>query len=77
MLPMSQSLELPAELGMRHRAALGMSEHNDSLIIIVSEETGEVSFAEYGKLTVNISLKDLIKKLDREFSYYRPQPVTN
>ena len=75
MLPMSQSLEMPAELGMRHRAGLGMSEHNDSLVIIVSEKTGEVSLAEYGKLYVNVSLKDLIKKLDREFSYFRPQPV--
>jgi uncharacterized protein (TIGR00159 family) len=75
MLPMSQSLDMPTELGMRHRAALGMSEHNDSLIIIVSEETGDVSFAEYGKLTINVSLKELIKKLDREFSYFRPQPA--
>ena len=75
MLPMSQSLDMPAELGMRHRAGLGMSEHNDSLEIIVSEVTGTVSYAEYGKLTVNVSLKELIKKLDREFSYFKPQPV--
>jgi uncharacterized protein (TIGR00159 family) len=75
MLPMSQSLDMPAELGMRHRAGLGMSEHNDSLVIIVSEVTGTVSYAEYGKLTVNVSLKELIKKLDREFSYFKPQPV--
>jgi DNA integrity scanning protein DisA with diadenylate cyclase activity len=75
MLPMSQSLDMPAELGMRHRAGLGMSEHNDSLVIIVSEVTGNVSLAEYGKLKVNVSLKDLIKKLDREFSYFRPQPA--
>ena len=75
MLPMSQSLDMPAELGMRHRAGLGMSEHNDSLVIIVSEVTGTVSYAEYGKLTINVSLKELIKKLDREFSYFRPQPA--
>lgn len=67
MLPMSQSLELPANFGMRHRAGLGMSEHNDSMVIIVSEETGNVSIAEFGKLTANVTLKALLKKLEKEF----------
>lgn len=67
MLPMSQSMEIPTHLGMRHRAGLGMSEHNDALIIIVSEESGNVSIAEYGKLYTNVSLKELLKKLSREF----------
>jgi uncharacterized protein (TIGR00159 family) len=72
-LPMSQSLEIPSNLGMRHRAGLGMTEHNDSLVIIVSEETGQVSIAEFGRLTVEVTLKELLKKLDREFSRFRPQ----
>jgi diadenylate cyclase len=67
MLPMSQSLELPVNLGMRHRAGLGMSEHNDSFVIIISEETGNVSIAEFGKITTNVTLKILLKKLEKEF----------
>jgi diadenylate cyclase len=66
-LPVSQNLEIPDHMGMRHRAGLGMSEHNDSLVIIVSEETGAVSFAEYGSLTTNVTLKTLMKKLEKEF----------
>jgi uncharacterized protein (TIGR00159 family) len=66
-LPISQNLQIPANLGMRHRAGLGMSEHNDSFVIIISEETGQLSIAEYGQLTNNISLKALMKKLDFEF----------
>jgi diadenylate cyclase len=73
-LPMSQSLEIPSSLGMRHRAGLGMTEHNDSLVIIVSEETGQVSIAEFGRLTVEVTLKELLKKLDREFSHFKPSP---
>jgi len=73
MLPMSQNIEIPVELGMRHRAALGMTEHNDSLVIIVSEESGQVSIAEYGRLTLNLTLKELVKKLDKEFSHFRSQ----
>jgi len=67
MLPMSQSTELPNNLGMRHRAGLGMSEHNDSLVLIISEETGNVSIAEYGRLTTNVTLMLLLKKLEKEF----------
>jgi diadenylate cyclase len=76
MLPMSQNMEMPSKLGMRHRAGLGMTEHNDSMVIIVSEETGFVSIAEYGKLTINVTLKELLRKLDREFSNFRiPLPL--
>jgi diadenylate cyclase len=73
MLPMSQSLDLPADMGMRHRAGLGMTEHNDSLVIIVSEKTGQVSYAEFGQLTINVTIKELLKKLEREFSNFRAQ----
>lgn len=77
MLPMSQNMQVPANLGMRHRAGLGMTEHNDSLVIIVSEETGQVSIAEYGRLAVNVTLKDLLKKLDREFVKFKAkEPVS-
>jgi diadenylate cyclase len=66
-LPVSQDLNIPANLGIRHRAGLGMSEHNDAFVIIVSEENGQVSIAEYGELTTNVTLKSLVKRLEKEF----------
>lgn len=73
-LPISQNLKIPANLGIRHRAGLGMTEFNDSLVIIVSEETGQISIAEFGRLIDNISLKELLKKLENEFSKFRTIP---
>ena len=62
-LPLSDNMELSKELGTRHRAGVGISEVSDSLTIIVSEETGEVSIAESGKLTRSVSQDDLKAKL--------------
>jgi uncharacterized protein (TIGR00159 family) len=70
-LPVSSNVDATQNMGLRHKAALGMSEHNDSLTIVISEETGEVSIAEYGKLNENISTRDLVRKLDKEFSHRR------
>ena len=58
-LPVSESEDLPPNLGLRHRAAVGMSEVTDSLVIVVSEETGEISITYNGQLTHNVSLKEL------------------
>lgn len=66
-LPVSENLNLPPNFGMRHRAALGMSENTDSLVIIVSEETGKISIAESGKLQNDIDPKGLMSKLELEF----------
>lgn len=60
-LPLSDNMRLSKELGTRHRAAVGISEVTDSLTIIVSEETGEISLATGGKLLRNID-GDLLKK---------------
>ena len=49
-LPLSDNLKISKSYGTRHRAALGMSEVTDSVIIVVSEETGKVSVAYRGKL---------------------------
>jgi len=49
-LPLTTNTDLSHELGTRHRSALGMSEHTDALVIVVSEETGIISVAEGGKM---------------------------
>jgi diadenylate cyclase len=67
-LPVSDNHNLPASYGLRHRAGLGMSEQTDSIIIIVSEQTGFISLAEHGNIYSNIDLKELTKKLEREYA---------
>jgi diadenylate cyclase len=63
-LPVSENLNLPPNYGLRHRAALGMTESTDSLVIVVSEETGKISIAENGRLRNDIDPKDLMSKLE-------------
>lgn len=58
-LPVSHDMNIPKNLGLRHRAALGMSQVTDAVCVIVSEETGGISVAEGGKLKVKISAPDL------------------
>jgi len=60
-LPLTQSQNLSKELGTRHRAAIGISEISDSLVIIVSEETGVISFARMGRLSRYLDTKSLKK----------------
>ena len=62
-LPVSQKQDIPKQFGLRHRAAIGLSQESDAKVIIVSEETGRISFAQKGKLQANISAEDLQKKL--------------
>ena len=58
-LPVSHDLDIPKELGLRHRAALGMSQESDALCIIVSEETGSISIARNGEFRLRLSAEEL------------------
>lgn len=58
-LPVTDQFRLPSNLGMRHRAAIGMSEHTDAIIVVVSEETGKISVAESGTIRENLSTNEL------------------
>jgi len=62
-LPVTEKEDLPAQFGMRHRAAIGMSEATDSLVIIVSEETGQMSIAQNGTLYHNLSGQEITDKI--------------
>lgn len=64
-LPLSDNMLLSKALGTRHRAAIGMSEVSDSIVIVVSEETGRVSCAVGGKLERGISQDELREKLQQ------------
>ena len=62
-LPVTHNLGIPKELGLRHRAAVGISERTDAIAIIISEETGRISVAEKGHLRLNLTPEDLEKVL--------------
>ena len=58
-LPVSKNQNIPKRLGLRHRAALGVTEATDAIAIIVSEETGQISWAVNGEITVNVKPEEL------------------
>lgn len=64
-LPLSLSIDLPQHFGTRHRAALGLTEKTDALVLVVSEERGEVSYASAGELVLIASEDELIGLLER------------
>lgn len=70
-LPVSENVHLPANYGLRHRAAVGLTENTDALVVIVSEETGQISVAESGRLISNLDSRKLLQILEREFSNQR------
>lgn len=65
-LPISKNQNIPKRLGLRHRAALGVSENSDAIAIVVSEETGHISWAINGQLTINVKPEQLEHFLSEE-----------
>ncbi|NQT33122.1 MAG: TIGR00159 family protein [Candidatus Omnitrophica bacterium] len=67
LFPLTQNPRIPKTMGTRHRAALGLSEETDALIVIVSEETGVISLAKGGRITEIVEYKNLIPLLERAY----------
>jgi diadenylate cyclase len=66
-LPVSESVKMDGSMGMRHRAALGISERTDSFAIVVSEQTGHLSLAYDGKLLSNMSRIELGRIIQKRY----------
>lgn len=71
LLPLSQEVELSKSLGMRHRAAVGLTEETDAICLVVSEETGTISLSAGGRLTRDLDTASLEKMLKSMFSRHR------
>ena len=65
-LPLSDNLEIGKDMGTRHRAALGMSENSDAVVVVVSEETGIISMAKNGVLIRRLDRQNLFNLLQEE-----------
>ncbi len=68
-LPLSQNYTISKEMGTRHRAALGMSENSDAVIVVVSEETGTISIAQGGVIERNFNIPQLETRLRHEIMH--------
>ena len=66
-LPVTENVDLPAHLGMRHCAAIGVTEQSDAIALAVSEETGDISIAKEGQIQLNVTLDELERNLRAEF----------
>ncbi len=67
LFPLTQNPNIPKTMGTRHRAALGLSEETDAVILIVSEESGKISMAVGGRITSDIDLKDISSVLEKAY----------
>lgn len=65
-LPVSHNLDIPKELGLRHRAAMGISQNSDAIAVVVSEETGRISVAIKGEFHLRLSAEELESILTKE-----------
>ena len=65
-LPVSENMNLSKDMGLRHRAAIGLTENADALVVVVSEETGNISVSENGRILNNIDSAKLLQVLEGE-----------
>ena len=63
-LPVTENNDIPASMGLRHRAAIGLTEVTDSIVLVVSEETGQIALVRNGEVFRNLSSSDLRIKLN-------------
>ena len=63
-LPVSENPDVPASLGLRHRAAIGLSEVTDAVVLVVSEETGQMSLVRHGEVYRNLATAELRARLN-------------
>lgn len=74
-LPVSENPDVPASMGLRHRAAIGLSEVTDSVVLVVSEETGQISLVRGGEVYRNLSSSDLRARLNEMLFDAEPKPA--
>jgi uncharacterized protein (TIGR00159 family) len=74
-LPIDDNIVLPPHMGLRHRAAISMSMETDTVVIVVSEETGTISYVKGGDMKTEISHETLFAFLIKEFMYNKKQSV--
>ena len=67
-LPISSSTRIPARFGLRHRAAIGVTEKTDAICLLVSEETGEISYINNGEFVLYKNSEDLFVKLQKDLN---------
>ena len=72
-LPLTDNPNISKELGTRHRAAIGMSEASDAIVLIVSEETGTISIAQGGKISRFLDIKTVRERLRKVFTQEKQQ----
>ena len=65
-LPLSENIEYTQKFGTRHLAAIGISEKTDAFVIVVSEETREISVVKNGKITTDIKIDELSQRIKDE-----------
>lgn len=68
LFPLTDNTDVAGSLGTRHRAAIGLSDETDALVIAVSEEDGSISLAEHSRITRHIPVEDLGRMLDERLS---------
>ncbi|MFA8450926.1 MAG: diadenylate cyclase CdaA [Bacteroidales bacterium] len=72
-LPVTPRRNLPKDLGLRHRAALGLTEQSDAIAVVVSEETGKISWCVNGRIKLRVNPGQLKELLEEEFRVNEPQ----